>query len=118
MHKDDFDDFEFQVESRLTSHGVYVQEFEERADTYAVTYESIAADNGTVPHSEIGRVINVFRDLHREDWSGADIEATVLDLEGEVRGYWYVDADWFDALHNGDLTQTEFSQKVLGTLST
>ncbi|QIO21919.1 hypothetical protein [Haloarcula sp. JP-L23] len=119
MHKDEFDDFEFQVESRLTSHGVYVQTFEEREDenTYAVTYESIAAEQGSVPHSEIGRVINVLRDLHADDWSGADVEATVHDLEGEVRGYWYVDAEWFDGLHNGDLSQTDFSEKVLETLS-
>jgi len=120
MYKEDFEDFEFQVESRLTSHGVYVTEFEERDDdgVYAVTYESIAAEPGSVPHGEIGRVINVFRDLHVDDWAGRDIEATVLDLDGEVRGYWYVDAAWFDDLHNGDLTQTEFSQKVLETLST
>jgi hypothetical protein len=120
MHKDDFEDFEFQVESRLTSHGVYVTEFEERASdgTYAVTYESIAAEQGSVPHSEIGRVINVFRDLHADDWTGADIEATVLDLDGDVRGYWYVDEEWFDGLNNGDLTETAFSQRVLETLST
>lgn len=120
MRKEDFEDFEFQVESRLTSHGVYVTEFEERVDeeTYAVIYESIAADEGTVPHGEIGRVINVFRDLHADDWAGVDIEATVLDLDGEVRGYWYVDGEWFDDLHNGELTETEFSQRVLETLST
>lgn len=119
MSKDEFDDFEFQVESRLTSHGVYVQTFEEHEDenTYSVTYESIAAEQGSVPHSEIGRVINVLRDLHADDWSGTDIEATVHDLEGEVRGYWYVDAEWFDGLHNGDLSQTDFSEKVLDTLS-
>jgi len=120
MAREDYEDFEFQIESRLTSHGVYVTEVEERVDenTYAVTYESINAAEGTVPHMEVGRVINVFRDLHADDWAGADIEATVLDLDGEVRGYWYVDAEWFDDLHNGDLTETEFSQRVLETLST
>jgi len=120
MPREDFEDFAFQIESRLTSHGVYVTEFEDRTeeDAYAVTYESIAAGEGAVPHSEIGRVINVFRDLHAGDWTGVDIEATVLDLDGEIRGYWYVDADWFDALHNGELTETEFSQRVLETLST
>ncbi|MFC7019857.1 MULTISPECIES: hypothetical protein [Haloarcula] len=119
MHKEDFDDFEFQVESRLTSHGVYVQTFTERTgdETYEVAYESIAAQPGSVPHREIGRVINVLRDLHADDWTGHDVEATVLDLDGEVRGYWYVDAEWFDRLHNGDLSETDFSEKVLETLS-
>lgn len=119
MYKDDFEDFEFQVESRLTSHGVYVQEFTERSedDTYEVTYESFAAEPGFVPHMEIGRVINVLRDLHSDDWPGKNVEATVLDLEGEVRGYWYVDAEWFDGLHNGDLSEPDFTEKVLETLS-
>ena len=118
MHEDERDDFEFQVESRLTSHGVYVQEFVERDDdTYEVTYESINAAPGSVPHMEIGRVINVLRDLHRGDWAGKRVEATVKDIDGEIRGYWYVEAEWFDRLHNGDLSETDFSEKVLDTLS-
>ena len=107
----DDEDFEFRIESRLTSHGVYVDEVAEREGGYAVTYESISADSeGVVPHREVGRVINVFRDLHDEDWSGADIDAVVTDFEGEERGR------WLDRLHNGDLTEVEFSEKVVETI--
>ena len=114
---DEAEDFEFRVESRLTSHGVYVDDVEQSEEGYSLTYESIAvADEGVVPHREVGRVINVFRDLHDDDWSGARIEGDVLDLDGNRRGTWHVEAEWLDALHNGDLTEVEFSRKVVDTI--
>ena len=114
---DEAEDFEFRVESRLTSHGVYVDEVEQTEGGYSLTYESIAvADEGVVPHREVGRVINVFRDLHDDDWPGARIEGDVLDFDGNHRGTWYVEAEWLDALHNGDLTEVEFSERVVGTI--
>jgi hypothetical protein len=110
-------DFEFQVESRLTSHGVYVDEVDEGENHYDVTYESVAVDSeGIVPHREVGRVINVFRDLHPDDWAGADIEAEVTDLEGDALGTWHVEAEWIDRLHNGDLSETDFSEMVIETI--
>ena len=118
MSRDEFEDFEFAVESRLTSHGVYVRTVEDDDDRYLVTYESLAAEKGAIPHREVGRVINVFRDLHGDDWEGIDIEGTVLDLDGNERGTWHVEASWFDALHNGDLSEVEFSRKVIGTVQT
>ena len=116
----DEDELAEEIESRLMNKGAYVDEFEHRADdeTYAVTYKSVSVDQGTLSHREIGQVINVFRDLHDDDWTGANIEATITDLDETVRAYWYVDAEWFDELHNGDLSQTEFSQRVLDTVST
>lgn len=111
------DDFAFRIESRLTSHGVYVEDVEQSGEGYSLTYESIAvADEGAVPHREVGRVINVFRDLHADDWAGARIEGDVLDLDGNHRGSWHVEADWLDDLHNGDLTEIEFSQRVVDTI--
>jgi hypothetical protein len=118
MLRDDIDDFEFQVESRLTSHGVYVTEVEESEGTYEVTYESMAVDEGVIPHREVGRVINVFRDLHTDDWEGVDISGTVLDLDGNRQGTWHVEAGWIDELHNDDLTELEFSKRVIGTIET
>lgn len=110
-------DFEFQVESRLTSHGVYVDEVVEGENRYSVTYESVAVDSeGIVPHREVGRVINVFRDLHPDDWTGAEIEARVTDLDGDPLGTWHVDAEWLDRLHNGDLSEVDFSEKVIETI--
>ena len=113
------DDFEFRVESRLTSHGVYVDEVTETADGYELSYESIAADSeSVVPHREVGRVINVFRDLHEDDWTGADIDALVTDFEGNKKGRWYVEAEWIDELHNGELSEIEFSERVVDTITT
>lgn len=111
------EDFAFRIESRLTSHGVYVEDVTESADGYHLSYESISTDSeGIVPHREVGRVINVFRDLHDDDWSGAPIEAEVQDLDGEPQGRWHVDAAWIDELHNGDLTEVEFSEQVVATI--
>ncbi|MFT4921157.1 MAG: hypothetical protein ACI8XM_000352 [Haloarculaceae archaeon] len=111
------DDFTFQLESRLTSHGIYVDEVEHAEEGYTLTYESISADNeGVVPHREVGRVINVFRDLHDDDWEGVRIEATVTDLDGESRGRWHAEQEWFDELHNGDLTEVDFSERVIETI--
>ncbi|WP_128225227.1 hypothetical protein [Halobacteriaceae bacterium SHR40] len=111
------DDFEFQIESRLTSHGVYVDQVTETEAGFEITYESVTVDSEEViPHREVGRVINVFRDLHDDDWEGADISAVVTDFDGNEYGEWMVEQEWFDSLHNGDLTETEFSQKVIETI--
>lgn len=116
MSGDDVDDFAFQIESRLTSHGIYVQDVEEVDGAYQVVYESMAADEGVIPHREVGRVINVFRDLHADDWSGADISGTALDLDGERQATWHVEAAWIDALHNDDLTELQFSERVIDSI--
>jgi hypothetical protein len=109
------------AESRLVSHGVYVQEVtaESGGGGYQLVYESIAADGASaVPHREVGRVINVFRDVHPEDWAGANIEATVTDLDGVELGEWHVRAEWLRALQAGDLSEVEFSTRVIETIET
>jgi hypothetical protein len=109
------------AESRLVSHGVYVQEVtaESGGRGYQLVYESSAADGASaVPHREVGRVINVFRDVHPEDWAGANIEATVTDLDGVELGEWHVRAEWLRALQAGDLSEVEFSTRVIETIET
>ena len=113
----DEQDFEFRLESRLTSHGVYVQNVDDHDEGFTVEYESFAGDSeGVIPHREVGRVINVFRDLHPDDWSGADIDAVVTDFDGNELGTWHTEAEWIDELHNGDRTEIEFSQQVVDTI--
>lgn len=102
-----------QLEARLMSHGVYVTEAREDGDAVSLEYESIAARGG-VPHREVGRVINVFRDLLGE--STVDIEATVTDLEGETQGTWRVEAEWLAELAAGEVSETAFSGRVLETI--
>lgn len=113
---DDGDDLAWQIESRLTSHGIYVTEFEERENGYRVRYESLAADDGTVPHRELGRLVNVFLDLHPDDWSGARIDCEVTDLEDRLLAEWHVEAEWLDRLTDDDLSEPAFSERVVDTL--
>jgi hypothetical protein len=103
-----------QLEARLTSHGVYVTEVT-YDDAFSVTYESIHSE-GSVAHREVGRVVNVFRDVFGEDWDGERIEATVLDLDGEEVGTWHVKASWLDALTDGELSEVEFSSRVVDAI--
>jgi hypothetical protein len=113
---EDVDEFEFRVESRLMSHGVYVDDVTVAQESYRIRYESMAADEGVIPHREVGRVINVVRDLHPDDWQGVALEGEVTDLEGTVLGHWHVERDWIAALHDGDLTEVEFSERVIETV--
>lgn len=110
------EDLATRLESRLMSHGIYVTEFEATEGGYTLEYESLYADEGVIPHREVGRVINVFLDLHPDDWSGADIDAVVTNLEGEPEGSWRVEADWVAAMTDGELSETDFSQRVIATL--
>lgn len=111
------DELTSRIESRLMSHGVYVDEVVEKDEGYRLTYESVAADGaGAVPHREVGRVINVFRDFHDDDWEGVDIEATVTDLDGAELGEWHVEQEWIAALHGDDLSEVEFSERVIDTI--
>lgn len=112
------DDLATRLEIRLMGHGVYVTGFEATEGGYAIEYESLYADEGVISHREVGRVINVLLDLHGDDWSGADIDAVVTDLEGELAGSWSVDREWLAALNAGELSQTDFSACVIETIST
>lgn len=111
------DELATRIENRLMSHGVYVDRFEESgAGGYYLEYESLHADEGVIPHREVGRVINVFLDLHDDDWTGADIEAVVTDLEGNPEASWHVEQSWLAELTAGELSETEFSERVIATL--
>lgn len=103
------------LEMRLMSHGVYVTDFEADAERLRVEYET-ATPGGGVPHSEIGRVLNLLLDAHEDDWDLRDVRATVLDLDGNERGTWRADAEWMRAHARDDLSEVELSQRVLDTV--
>jgi hypothetical protein len=107
----------FQIESRLTSHAIYVSEFEGTEESgYRLAYESMAADQGAVPHRELGRVVNVFLDLFGEDWTGTRIDATVCDLDGNPVATWHCEREWLADLANDEMTELEFSDLVVDSL--
>lgn len=113
------DDRAFALESRLTNHGCYLRSVVAEGDTYRLEYESAAADqHGEIPHQQVGDIVNVFRELFDErDWPVRGIEATVTDLDGEELGRWRVDADWLDALRDGEMDEVTFSGRVIDSLA-
>ncbi|WP_458189398.1 hypothetical protein [Haladaptatus sp. NG-WS-4] len=104
-----------QLEARLTSHGVYVTSVDVDENRIEIEYESITAGNAdAVPHREVGRVINVIRELTETQRS---VRGSVTDLDGERVGHWRADAEWLRALEDGDLSEVEFSQRVIETIA-
>lgn len=112
------DDREFALESRLTNNGCYLQSVTFEDGTYHVTYQSVAAgQHGEVPHQQVGDIVNVFRTLFDEEgWERGSLEATVTDLDDEVLGEWRAAESWLDALAADDLSEVEFSRRVVATL--
>lgn len=112
------EDRRFALESRLTNNGCYLQSIAVEDDAYAVTYQSVAADqHGEVPHQQVGDVVNVFRELFDdEEWPVRSVDASVTNLDDERMGTWRARADWFDALDTGDLTEVEFSRRLVASL--
>lgn len=107
-------DFEFLLESRLTGFAVYLTDFVETEEGYDITYESIAADEtGVIPHREVGRIVNVFRDIEEDPVA---IEGTVVNLDGEPLGEWQVEREWLQGLEDDELTEVEFSEKVIDSI--
>jgi hypothetical protein len=103
-----------QFEARLVSHGVYVTSLTHGENALDLEYESVkAGQTDQIPHQEIGRVINVYRDLTDESIA---IQALVTDLDGDSIGTWRVNAKWLRTLADGTLTEVEFSQQVLETI--
>jgi hypothetical protein len=115
MHTDD--EFAYQLESRLMGQGLYLSELAYLDSGYRIEYESLSADRGAMPQSELGDVINIFRDVLEDDWPGTAIEAVITDFEGQPVAEWHVRAAWSTLLAEGDLSEIEFSDRVLGTLS-
>ncbi|RBI63036.1 hypothetical protein DMJ13_00295 [halophilic archaeon] len=104
-----------QLEGRLMSHGVYVTSLDADGERIAVEYESIAAGRAdAVPHREVGRVVNVVRDLTE---TPRGVRGSVTDLDGEPVGRWHAEAEWLRALEDGELSQVEFSQRVVETIA-
>ncbi|MFW5938051.1 MAG: hypothetical protein ACOCSN_03830 [Halanaeroarchaeum sp.] len=105
----------FALESRLTNHGCYLQSIAVEGGSYRLTYQSAAADqHGEIPHQQVGDVVNDFRNLFDErDWPVKDVVATVTDLADDRLGTWRVEADWFEALESGAMSEVEFSRRLL-----
>ncbi|SFC36109.1 hypothetical protein SAMN05444422_107196 [Halobiforma haloterrestris] len=127
------------LENRLMSHGIYVLSCErldedgegedgEEEDgeieasggtrpAFALEYEAVA-EPPVVTSDEVGAVVRTLLSIADErEWTPGRLEATSLTTDGDLRGRWHVEADWFDRLGIG-LSDVEFSERVLETVTT
>ena len=108
------DELHERLEERLMSHGVYVTSLNADEERIEIEYESIKAGNtGAVPRREVGRVINVVRDLVEKQ---RDVRGEVIDLDGEQVGNWRAKAEWFRELEEDELSEVDFSERVIESI--
>lgn len=103
------------LEAELRSNGISVESLD-RGDGVELTYMT-AFPGEQVNHQEMGRALNTFIDLAEDDrWEPARVEATVVRTDDDVQGTWYAEPAWFEGLLSYELSETEFSTRVLETL--
>ncbi|SEO27598.1 hypothetical protein SAMN04487948_101477 [Halogranum amylolyticum] len=104
------------LEAELRSNGISVERVD-RGETVELVYMT-AFPGPTVHHMEMGRALNVFIDLAKADrWDPKPVEATVIRSEDDVQGTWRAEPKWFEGLLEYRLSEEDFSERVLGTLS-
>jgi hypothetical protein len=105
-----------EVEPALRSYGVSVESIDE-GDPLDLTYMT-AFPGREVHHGEIGRALNALIDRAEADaWDPVRVEATVVRSPGDVLGTWHAESAWFEALLGYEISETEFSTRVLETLT-
>lgn len=104
------------IEAELRSYGISVESVDEREDALGLTYMT-AFPGESVAHREMGRALNALIDAAAaDDWEPVQVDATVVRTTDDVQGTWRAEASWFERLLAGDLSETEFSTRVLETL--
>lgn len=110
------DDRTTDVEPELRSYGINVESIDE-SDPLDITYMT-AFPGSEVHHGEIGRALNALIDRAEDDeWDPVRVEATVVRSPGDVLGTWHAEAEWFEDLIDYEISETEFSTRVLETLT-
>ncbi|MDZ5812538.1 hypothetical protein U4E84_14410 [Halorubrum sp. AD140] len=105
-----------EVEPALRSYGVSVESIDD-GDPMELTYMT-AFPGREVHHGEIGRALNALIDRAEADaWDPVRVEGTVVRSPGDVLGTWHAEPEWFEQLIRYEISETEFSTRVLETLS-
>jgi hypothetical protein len=105
-----------EVEPTLRSYGISVEAVEGH-DPLELTYMT-AFPGREVHRGEIGRALNAFIDRAEADaWDPVRVEGTVVRSPGDVLGTWHAEATWFEELIAYEISETEFSTRVLETLT-
>ena len=104
------------LEPELRSYGVSVEAID-GGDPLELTYMT-AFPGREVHRGEIGRALNALIDqAEADEWDPVRVEGTVVRSPGDVLGTWRAEAEWFEALIGYEISETEFSSRVLETLS-
>ncbi|APX96076.1 hypothetical protein [Natronorubrum daqingense] len=121
---------EVALENRLMGQGIYVDEVtrlprasnEETAETgdisdgagLSISYETVSQSK-RIDSDEVGTVVRTVLDIGAErEWTPGRLEATSQSTDGDIRGRWHVEAEWFDELGVA-FDDLEFSERVLET---
>jgi len=105
-----------EVEPTLRSYGISVEAVEGH-DPLELTYMT-AFPGREVHRGEIGRALNALIDRAKADaWDPVRVEGTVVRSPGDVLGTWHAEATWFEELIAYEISETEFSTRVLETLT-
>ena len=104
------------LEPELRSYGVSVESID-GGDPLELTYMT-AFPGREVHRGEIGRALNALIDrAEADEWEPVRVEGTVVRSPGDVLGTWHAEAEWFEALARYEISETEFSSRVLETVS-
>ena len=105
-----------EVEPALRSYGISVEEIDE-GDPLNLTYMT-AFPGREIHRGEIGRALNALIDrAEADEGDPVRVEATVVRSPGDVLGTWHAEPEWFEALAAYKISETEFSTRVLETLT-
>ncbi|XVH32148.1 hypothetical protein ACNS7O_02905 [Haloferacaceae archaeon DSL9] len=105
------------LEDELRSYGISVETVDRTDSGLELTYMTAFPGN-EVHRREMGRALNGFLELAETDvWEPERVDATVVRMTDDVLGTWHADPAWFDALLDDDISETEFSTRVLDTIS-
>ncbi len=103
------------VEPTLRSYGISVESIDD-GEPLELTYMT-AFPGREVHRREVGRALNALIDRAEVGtWEPVRVEATVVRSPGDTLGTWAAEGEWFEALIDDELTETEFSTRVLRTL--
>ncbi len=120
------------VEGELRSYGISIERIayvdpesdeeddpaDEDTPTEQLEVAYITAFPGTdINHKEMGRACNALIELAEEGtWTPQPVTATVLRADDDQLGTWRIDPAWIEGLLAYDLSETEFSARVVDSI--
>lgn len=104
------------IEGEIQSAGVHVESVDVAADGIDLEYMT-AFPGRQINHQEMGRVLNALIDRAEDGrWDPTRLDATVIRVPGDVMGTWHAERAWFEELLAYEISEEEFSARVLETI--